>query len=81
MNDVTTNEVIDFLKEHMMMKEEVETIMEEKLQATESRILSAVDRFAKLHETLDQELVMMRSQYNRLEERLEIVEQKLGIPA
>lgn len=36
-----------------------------------------VDRFTKLHETLDQELVMMRSKYNRLEERVQTLEQRM----
>lgn len=35
-----------------------------------------VDRFTKLHETLDQELAMLRSKYNRLEERVLSLEQK-----
>ena len=40
-------------------------------------VLNSVDRFVKLHETLDQELSFMRNKYSRLEERLEIIEQKL----
>jgi hypothetical protein len=64
MNEITTNEIMDFLKENMVMREEIEIIITEKLQATESRILESVDRFAKLHETLDQELVALRSKYN-----------------
>lgn len=77
--DVTTNEIMDFLKENMVTREEVEQIVDEKVLRTESRILESVDRFAKLHETLDQELIMLRSKYNRLEERLEAVEAKIGI--
>ncbi len=42
-------------------------------------ILTEVDHFAKLHETLDHELVSMRSKYERLEERLSLVEQKVGV--
>ncbi len=41
-------------------------------------IMTTIDRFAKLHETLDHELVAMRSKYERLEERLERLEQKMG---
>jgi hypothetical protein len=41
--------------------------------------MTSIDRFAKLHEMLDQELVALRSKYERLEGRLEIVEQKLGL--
>ena len=82
-DDVTTNEIMDFLKENMMTKDEIRTTFQTKseAQASESRILESVDRFAKLHETLDQELVMLRSKYDRLEERLEVVEAKVGISA
>ena len=40
-------------------------------------VLGSVDRFVKLHETLDQELTSLRHKYSRLEERLENVERKL----
>ena len=82
MSDQTTpNEIIDCLKVHMVTREEIESIVESKVQASESRVIEHVDRFAKLHETLDQELVMLRSKYNRLEERLDLVEAKLGMTA
>lgn len=42
-------------------------------------ILNTVDRFVKLHETLDQELSALRNKYSRLEERLEAVERKLQL--
>ncbi len=47
----------------------------------ESRMLSHIDGFIKLHETLDVELVSLQSKYNRLEERLVRVEQRVGIAA
>ena len=78
-SDVTTNEIMDFLKENMVVRDEIEQIVDEKVTNSGNRILESVDRFAKLHETLDQELVMLRSKYSRLEERLEVVEQKVGI--
>ena len=40
-----------------------------------------VDGFIKLHETLDIELLALRSKYERLEERLTYVENKVGIAA
>lgn len=40
-------------------------------------VLNNIDRFVKLHETLDQELVMLRNKYNRLEERIVVLEQKM----
>jgi len=42
------------------------------------RMADNIDRFVKLHETLDHELVAMRSKYERLEERLEKVELQLA---
>ncbi len=38
-----------------------------------------VDRFTKLHETLNQELAMLRSKYNRLEDRVVVLEQRLAV--
>ena len=79
--DVTTGEIMDFLREHMVTKEDMQIFVKDELQNTENRILTSIDRFVKLHETLDQELVALRSKYERLEGRLEIVEQKLGLTA
>ena len=42
-----------------------------------SELYSHIDGFVKLHETLDQELVSLRSKYDRLDERLKVVEQKV----
>ncbi|MFH0857426.1 MAG: hypothetical protein V1848_01630 [Candidatus Magasanikbacteria bacterium] len=42
-------------------------------------VLNSVDRFVKLHETLDIELAALRNKYNRLEERLVIIEEKLQV--
>lgn len=42
-------------------------------------VLGGVDRFVKLHETLDQELSALRNKYTRLEERLQVVERKLQV--
>ncbi|NQV89501.1 MAG: hypothetical protein HQ488_04230 [Parcubacteria group bacterium] len=83
-NDVSTNEIMGFLQEHMVTKGEFhETLTDyatkNDLVGFKSDIMESVDRFAKLHETLDQELVMLRSKYSRLEERLVVVEKKLEI--
>lgn len=51
----------------------------EELNSMKNDVITTVDRFAKLHETLDQELVMLRNRYDRLEERLVVVESKLGL--
>lgn len=55
--------------------------LNEKLFELKSEILSAIDSFAKQNERFDQELVAMRGRWERHEDRLEVVEQKLGISA
>ncbi len=45
-------------------------VTKEDLKQTENRILTDFDRSVKLHETLDQKLVALRSKYDRLEERI-----------
>lgn len=99
--DVTTNEIMDFLREHMPLKEETATKEEmrelqqefryelkqelshyatrDDLVALKSEILSAVDALAKHNQLFEQELVAMRMRYERHEDRLEVVEQKLGV--
>lgn len=57
------------------------TLTEEQFALRIDDVMTSIDRFAKLHETLDQELVALRSKYERLEERLVLVEEKLGISA
>ncbi len=54
-------------------------VTKEDLMVSTEQVVTTIDRFAKLHETLDQELVAMRNKYDRLEERLEVVESKLKL--
>lgn len=69
----------DFLYANMATKQDLENLAtKEELQDFKSEVITTIDRFAKLHETLDQELVFMRHRQDRLEERLVVVEQKLG---
>jgi hypothetical protein len=78
--EITTTEILEFFQQHMVMKDDLARLAtKEDLLATKSDVLESVDRFAKLHEVLDQELVAMRSKYDRLEERLKAVEGKLGL--
>ncbi len=63
--------VKEYMHENMVTKEAAKEM--------ESRLLSHIDGFIKLHETIDVELVSMRSKVERLETRLEKVELKLGI--
>lgn len=48
-------------------------------QEMESRLMSHIDSFIKLHEAVTLELVAMRSKHERLEERIQKIELKLGI--
>lgn len=66
------SKVVD-IEEKMMTKGEFQTFKTE--------IYSHIDGFIKLHETLDVELVALRSKYDRLDERLILVEQRVGIMA
>ena len=51
MNDqITTNEIMDFLKEHLVMRDEIRDIVREETSTTKTEIVEHVDRFAKLHE-------------------------------
>lgn len=44
-----------------------------------STLTSNVDRFVTLHEKLDTERVSMLHKYDRLENRVETLEQKIGV--
>lgn len=61
------------------MKEQMVTKSE--FQDGKSELFTHIDGFIKLHETLDLELVAMQKKYTRLEERIQIIEGKLGIAA
>ncbi|MFH1405160.1 MAG: hypothetical protein ABIH21_03635 [Patescibacteria group bacterium] len=78
-DEVTTNEIMDFLKEKMVTKDEMRVYVKDEITNAKDEIITTVDRFAKLHETLDLELVALRSKYDRLEGRIEILEQKAGV--
>ena len=64
------NKVVD-IEENMVTKEEFN-------QKTDD-LMTHIDGFVKLHQTLDIELVAMRDKYNRLETRLVRLEQKFGM--
>ncbi len=85
-------ETVNFIKDNAATKTEltngldqVEACLEKKIDDFRvevnqkfDEVVGHVDAFAKLHETLDQEMVSLRGKYDRLEERLVRVEQKLG---
>jgi len=62
------------------MEERMDTFAtKDDLLQIKDEILGKVDRFVKLHETLDTELSALRSKSGRLEERLIVVEHKLQL--
>ena len=63
------------------LKDKIDNEMVTQIQLEEktSQVLTHIDGFIKLHETLDQELVSLRHKYDRLESRIKTVETKLGI--
>lgn len=63
--------VESYMHENMFTQKQAEEM--------ESRLLSHIDGFIKLHEAVMLELTSMRSSHKRLEERLKKVELKLGI--
>lgn len=78
MQDQMTDKIVaklldmdSYMRENMFTRSEAKEM--------EERLVTSMDRFAKLHETLDTELVALRGKYDRLEGRLEVVEAKLGL--
>lgn len=79
-DETTVSELIAFMQENMPMKQDLERFAtKDDLMGVKSDVMTTIDRFAKLHETLDHELVAMRAKYERLEERLMAVERKIGV--
>lgn len=62
-------DISDDIEQNMFTKSEHEKF--------KSDIFSHIDGFIKLHETLDQELVSLRHKYDRLDERLTKLEQRV----
>ncbi|MBT5807797.1 hypothetical protein HOI18_00810 [Candidatus Uhrbacteria bacterium] len=78
-DEVTTNEIMDFLKEHMVTRDEVENIVDAKLRITESRILSAVDGIAKQNETLEHEFLILKNDHKNLTSRVTAIEEAVEV--
>lgn len=108
---VTTDEIMEFLRDHMVMRGEVLLkdqalskedakqfatkddlflledrlsdridlcATKEEMHAMESRITTNIDQFVQLHQTMDVELLSLRSKCDRLDERLTVVERKVA---
>ncbi len=64
-------EDIEFIKDSMATKSD--------LQETESRLMTHIDGLTMRTEKFDHELVAARSKFNRIEERVEVLELKAGV--
>lgn len=83
-HEVTTTELLEFMKEHMVTKADLDLAVaklaaKEELAAVKNDTATIIDGLAKQHIVFDHELVALQSKYNRLEERIEVVEHKLEI--
>ena len=71
--EVTTNDVMDFLREHMVTRQEMREFMTgfvaRKIQESENRLLIAMDSIRVKVTRLDHEYVALKSKVNRIEEK------------
>lgn len=75
-------ESVSALQSVMLTKEDAKVFATKAdLQETESRLMSHIDGLAMRTEKFDHELVAAQAKFNRLEERIEVVEIKVGIAA
>ena len=69
---------------HIKGKIDTEMVIQKQFEAKNNDVLNHVDHidgFVKLHQTLDGELVSLRHKYDRLEDRVKVMETKLGVAA
>lgn len=79
-NDVTTNEIMDFLRENMVMRSDLEDFMtKEDGSNMEHRIQVGLDQIIKMQQKFDVELSASQSRTVRLEDRVETIEKKLEL--
>ena len=69
-HDVTTGEILEFLKEHMVMRADFEAALRRTASKEDlAAIMTHVDGLAGHNQKFDQELLMIRNRQDRLEER------------
>lgn len=76
-NELLNKIVVELVSLKQVINEQMFT--KEEARAMHEDIVTTVDRFTKMHEIMGQELVAMRHKTDRLESRLSVAEQKLGI--
>ncbi len=75
-------ESIGCIQENMATKEDLKGYAtKEDLQTFKSEILEHIDGFAQQNQKFDHELVAAQAKFNRVEERVEVLELKAGIGA
>ncbi len=70
---------LEMATKHDILDIRREMATKEDLREMESRMLEHIDGFAKQNEKFDHELVAAQAKFNRLEERVEVIEAKVGI--
>jgi predicted nucleic acid-binding Zn-ribbon protein len=83
MKKMVTKEEFEAEMKKMVTKEEFKAEMKKMVTGKEfnkkfNKLTNQIDRFIVLHEKLETELVALRSQYNRLEERVKKIEARLA---
>ncbi|MEK7632225.1 MAG: hypothetical protein AAB473_00345 [Patescibacteria group bacterium] len=85
-NFATKDDVTDIRGDIAAIKEDVEFLKDsvatkDDLGSLKSEVFEHIDGFAQQNQKFDIELVAARSQFNRVEERVEVLELKAGIGA
>jgi len=72
------DELMDFLKEHMVMRSDLENFMtKEEGRELRSEIHAVGDTVARLQQTLEIELLATKGRKDRLEDRIDQVENRI----
>lgn len=69
-------EILHFMQDNMVTKDEFDRILDQRFMMFKTEIITTIDGFAKQMIRFDHELVAMQSRYERLDERVEVLESK-----
>lgn len=77
-------EIVQFMQENMATKDDIAQVRSEmatkdEMREMESRLMEHIDGFAQQNQKFDQELVAAQAKFNRIEERVEVLEFKAGV--
>lgn len=84
MAEVTTNEIMEFLREQMVTHEELNSaigrlVTKQEFQEAISSLQQSIDHFAKKEETRDQEFTILQHKVETIGSRVHTLEQKQGM--